>query len=236
VSQETKGQTEPAERIAALEQRVAELEQQLAAQTRHQELIGKTVNDLWPPEHAQVYRAMDQALMARPQQQVYQARVRDGSGRDRDAVFAKNVFYHENGNVAGIAGAYLDITERKRATEELRGNVARLTALIENLQMGVLMESEDRRILHTNQALCDLLGAPNPQMLIGLDCEIATATVKTLFADPQGFIDGITARLAAREIAVGEQLALADGRVFERDYVPIRAGDEPAGTCGSTAI
>lgn len=78
-------------------------------------LRDKTVYELWPGELAQMYHQKDLELMANPEHQQYEFFIRDQWGANRDVIFAKDVFYDETGNVAGLVGAYVDITDRKRA-------------------------------------------------------------------------------------------------------------------------
>ncbi len=120
-----------------------------------------------------------------------------------------------------MAVLFLDVTQRALTEAALRDSLARLTALIDNLQQGVLFEDTARRVLYVNQAFCDLFNLPGPQAIIGADCAAAAQYAKSMFRDPEGFVQGIEARLAARETVHNEVLHLADGRVWERDYVPI---------------
>jgi PAS domain S-box-containing protein len=85
-----------------------------------QEMRGKTVHELWPSEHAEVYHQKDLELMKHPTRQVYEFEIRDKSGTTRPVIFYKNVFHDEHGNVAGLVGGFIDITERKRTDEVLR--------------------------------------------------------------------------------------------------------------------
>jgi PAS domain S-box-containing protein len=84
------------------------------------DIQGKSVHDLWPSEHADVYHRNDLALMENPEHQVYEFMVKDKHGEARPVIFAKDVFRDEDGEVAGLVGAFLDITQLKRTEEELR--------------------------------------------------------------------------------------------------------------------
>ncbi len=85
-----------------------------------EEIKGKTVMEVWPGEYASTYHLKDLELMSSATRQVYEFTVRDKQGRDRPVVYIKNVFRDENNQVAGIIGAFLDITERKQAEDEVR--------------------------------------------------------------------------------------------------------------------
>jgi len=78
-----------------------------------EEIRGKTVNALWPSEHAKRYHRADLELMEHPEHQVYEFEVKDKDGAIRQVIFTKNVFWDTNGVVAGIVGAFVDITEQK---------------------------------------------------------------------------------------------------------------------------
>jgi PAS domain S-box-containing protein len=116
-----------------------------------------------------------------------------------------------------------DITERKQAELHLKRTTSRLSALIENLQAGILVEDEEGRIVLINRPLCRMFGiqAP-PESLLGQDCAPTATAMKSQFADADAFPERIGEILAARRTVVGEELQLADGRVLERDFVPIR--------------
>ncbi|NUN70933.1 MAG: PAS domain S-box protein [Bacteroidetes bacterium] len=127
-------------------------------------------------------------------------------------------------------GIIRNITERKREEELLRATMSRLTSLIQTIQAGVLVEDETRHISLINQNFCDLFGIPVPSaQLLGTDCSMAAEQTKDLFADPEGFIRRIDGMLAERRVVVNDELALKDGRTFERDYIPIFSADQYKG-------
>gem|GEM_PF-1020867 len=128
-----------------------------------------------------------------------------------------------------MAAMFVDVTAHVRAEQALRENLAQLTALIEGLQQGVLFEDEAHRVLYSNQAFCDLFDFPSPDAIAGVDCASGIDMFKSVFKDPDGFVQGILACLAAQKAVRNEILILADGRVWERDYVPVTVGAEHHG-------
>lgn len=83
-----------------------------------EELIGKSVFDLWAPELARKYFDMDQAIIETSGTQIYESQVKDADGTQRDVIFHKAAYRDEKGQPAGLVGVILDITERKRAAQE----------------------------------------------------------------------------------------------------------------------
>ena len=85
-----------------------------------EQIKGKTVYEVWPGEDAKVYHQKDMELIAHPEFQTYEFQMQDKHGQERDVIFAKDVFYDEQGSVAGIIGVFIDVTERKNAERDLR--------------------------------------------------------------------------------------------------------------------
>ena len=115
-----------------------------------------------------------------------------------------------------------DVTTVKRTEVLLKESNERLSTLILNLQTGVLLEDETRHVVLTNTMFCDMFGIPAPpEALIGADCSGASEQSKHLFKDPVTFIKNIDHIIAQKQPVLSEQIELVDGRVFERDYIPI---------------
>ena len=115
-----------------------------------------------------------------------------------------------------------DITDRKLAEIGLQTTSKKLSILLQNLRSGTLFEDETRHISLVNQSFCDLLQIPAPpDQLVGLDCEAVTESGKLLMKDHVSYKERISEILAKGEIVANDELFLQDGRVFERDYVPI---------------
>ena len=85
-----------------------------------QKIIGKTVYDLAPRELADEYHEMDDRLFKAPGHQSYESKVKFADGSVRDIMFNKATFADAGGNLGGLVGVMLDITERKQMEEALR--------------------------------------------------------------------------------------------------------------------
>lgn len=112
---------------------------------------------------------------------------------------------------------YLDEQVNKRKNAEKV-----FTSLITNMNSGILLEDENRRIVFTNQLFCDLFGIPvAPEMMQGADCSNSAEQSKHLFKQPEKFVNNINTILKNKELVSGELLEFEDGRILERDYIPI---------------
>lgn len=127
-----------------------------------------------------------------------------------------------NGETNGYAIVAIDITDRKVAERAQFKTMQNLMFLIQNLRAGTLFEDENRRVFLVNQSFCDLFNIGlDPEMLIGADCAAASEASKHLMKNPDGFIRRIEEVVAGKTAVVNEELYLEDGRIFERDYIPI---------------
>jgi PAS domain S-box-containing protein len=83
-------------------------------------IIGQLASDLFPWELAARYEQHDAELFKQPGEKVYETRLRYPDGQDHDVIITKGIFTDSRGNVSGLVGVTLDITERKRAEEALQ--------------------------------------------------------------------------------------------------------------------
>jgi len=117
---------------------------------------------------------------------------------------------------------YRDITAKKKKEKTLRDSEQHFRSLVGNLQGGIVVEDEKGNIILTNQAFCEIFGisAP-PEALVGSNCSQAAEEVKGLLAEPELFPRRIKELIENRQVVIGEEIKFADGRVLERDYIPV---------------
>ena len=97
--------------------------------------------------------------------------------------------------------------------------------LVQNLQAGVLVEDEERRMALVNTEICTAFGVTTPpEQLVGTDCIAAARGAARQMAEPERFVERVEEIIAAGVPVRGEEIAFADGRTFERDYIPVSSG------------
>jgi diguanylate cyclase (GGDEF)-like protein/PAS domain S-box-containing protein len=99
-----------------------------------EQFIGKSVFEINPHELAKVYFAKDEELFATEGVQRYEFRARNAQQEDREVEYSKAVFHDAEGRQAGIVGAIMDITERKRAEAEMRAQYEKILQLNKSLE------------------------------------------------------------------------------------------------------
>ncbi len=95
------------------------------------DIIGKTANEIFPLEQAEVYNQKDIELFREPALQVYEASISFADGSLRDVVFNRAPFLDASGEVAGLVGVMLDVTDRNRAEAEIRRRAVELRTVAE---------------------------------------------------------------------------------------------------------
>lgn len=91
-------------------------------------IIGHPVYDVAPHELARIYHKADLDLMQKGGTQVYETSVLHADGTMHDVMFHKAVYSNADGELGGLIGVMLDITERKTLERKLE-TLASLDAL-----------------------------------------------------------------------------------------------------------
>ncbi|WP_431126031.1 PAS domain S-box protein [Flagellimonas flava] len=126
------------------------------------------------------------------------------------------------GNIEYSVAMIEDITREKEAEEKIRASEERMTTLIKNLQTGILLEDQDRKVVLANQKFCDLFGIPvSPDSIKGVNGEKSIHKYKNMFLDPDVVLKQIDQVVRRKEVATADEMELLDGRTFERDYIPL---------------
>lgn len=144
------------------------------------------------------------------------------SGKTRLVHINASIINDAAGNPIAAQGIVRDITHEKAAQQRLIDSENRLSALISNLESGVLLEDEHRNIVITNHRFCTFFGIPaTPEQLIGQNCANAAEQSKNLFEDPEEFVARINTLTRNKKQALSDELKMKDGRILERDFIPV---------------
>ncbi|UCE94675.1 MAG: PAS domain-containing protein [Flavobacteriaceae bacterium] len=100
-----------------------------------QDIIGKSTFDIAPAKLAAVYHEKDTELMNNPGVQIYEFEVKGkNNNSNRQVIFHKATLEESDGNVGGLIGVILDITERKKAEKEKDNVISKLERLTAKLE------------------------------------------------------------------------------------------------------
>ncbi|MFO8021086.1 MAG: PAS domain S-box protein, partial [Perlabentimonas sp.] len=94
------------------------------------DIIGQTVYDMGAHPVTDKYFEKDKELLRNSGNQHYEWTVRNKDGKTRDVLFDKASLHDLKGNITGIIGVITDITDRKKAEEDIKQNAKRLKSLV----------------------------------------------------------------------------------------------------------
>lgn len=126
-----------------------------------EELIGCSLYDLPDviPKHlADIYCKQDQNLFNNPGTQVYEAKVNCSDSIVRDFIFYKATYLDHGGNVAGLLGLMLDITDRKKIQKNLEESEEKYRSMMESMTDAVYICGPDFIINYMNPKMIEQVG------------------------------------------------------------------------------
>jgi PAS domain S-box-containing protein len=125
---------------------------------------------------------------------------------------------------------FLNNTKTINYEKTLVATNTQLDKLINNIGVGILVENAERKILLTNSIFCSLFSIEvEPSLLIGADCSNSAEESKSLFEDEIEFVNRINKIITDKTAVYGDILHLKDGRILERDFIPLSEKSEYTG-------
>ncbi|WP_337042741.1 PAS domain S-box protein [Emticicia sp. 17c] len=187
-----------------------------------EEIIGKHFTELVAPEYREPLVKFYLDMMKEKRGSTYAEF--PAIAKDNSIVWVAQTVHliKEENRIVELSAVARDVTERKTTEDILRTTQGRLSALITNLQKAVLVEDENRKVILVNQLFCDFFGiSSTPESLIGTNYLESLESIKNSFSKPEQFVERMNELMAKQQIVVEEKLTTTDGRVFDRDYIPI---------------
>jgi PAS domain S-box-containing protein len=132
------------------------------------EVLGKTVFDLFPPDLARRYAADDEAILRSGEPlRDREEPIVDGAGRRRWFWTTKIPLRDAGGRPAGLVCLSRDVTPRRAAEEALGQERALLHALMDNVPDSIYFKDTEGRFLRINRGLAGHLGLADPAAAVG---------------------------------------------------------------------
>jgi diguanylate cyclase (GGDEF)-like protein/PAS domain S-box-containing protein len=152
---------------------------------------------------------------------------RNKDGSDIPVLLSTGILNDRNGGIAGVFGIARDISERKRAEQELLFKNTLLEAQAEATIDGILAVDEDNRIILSNQQFAKIWGVP-PEMLQAGDDNRLLEYVVSQIENPVEFLDRVEYLYLHPAERAKDEVRLKDGRVLDRYSSPLL---DSAGSC-----
>jgi len=121
-------------------------------------LIGKSVYDILPGELADVHNYRDRTLFQNPGNQAYESFLYTSDNTKRDIIVRKATFANKSGELAGLVGVLIDITEHKQMEDAMCAERNRFRTLSEDAPFGIVMIGSDGRFDYINPKFKEIFG------------------------------------------------------------------------------
>ncbi|OGV82391.1 MAG: hypothetical protein A3K19_06185 [Lentisphaerae bacterium RIFOXYB12_FULL_65_16] len=144
---------------------------------RPEDLIGKTMWELFPREHADRQVASVRRIMKTGQSESLDS-LSQVAGQNRYFHTTMAPLSDSDGNIVGALVIARDVTERRNAAEALRESEARYRALFDNAPVGICIAELDGTFIEVNRHFLEL-SRLTPD-------ELKTTNTASLYEDPEG--------------------------------------------------
>jgi two-component system, chemotaxis family, CheB/CheR fusion protein len=138
-------------------------------------------------------------------------------------IAARGKVHRDNaGRAVSMTGVCWDITERKRAEENLQTTMQRFYNVLSGMYAAVLLVMDDGRVEFANQAFCGIFGLKeSPESLNGLESQEMIEKIKNAYLQPDEAVARIGEIVRIGEPVKGEEVPMSAGRTCLRDFIPI---------------
>jgi len=127
-----------------------------------EELIGKSDYDFFPRDQAKVFWEKDAEVFRIEKENTNEEQFTDANGVEHTIVTKKNIFTDSKGNKI-LVGVIRDITDRKRAEEELRTNQTKYKTLFDSAGDAIMLLTPEKGFTGGNPATIKLFGCRDEQ-------------------------------------------------------------------------
>lgn len=130
------------------------------------DIIGKDDFQMGWYNQAELYRSDDRKVIKSrsPELNIEEPQTTP-NGKTLTLLTNKIPLQNSEGEVTGVLGTYLDITERKLAEDVLRESESRFRSIFDQSPVGSVIVGLDKRFIRCNQAFCNFLGYTEEELI-----------------------------------------------------------------------
>ena len=131
------------------------------------EVIGQNWFDIFIPQRDKqtIPRVFEEVLREMADASQHENPIVTKNGKERLISWSNNILRDSSGNINGILGIGIDITEHKRAENVLRENEERFRMLFDQAGDAVFVHNIEGRIVEVNEKACSSLGYSRDELM-----------------------------------------------------------------------
>jgi PAS domain S-box-containing protein len=188
------------------------------------ELVGISTFEFIHPDDVELSLEAFRDMLERPgQTRIVELRYRHKNGSWRVVeCFGRTL--RPDSPADGVIVNARDVTERKRAEQELRLQTMLLEAQGEASIDGILVVDPDGRMISSNRRFGEMWGISHDVLRRRSDQDAIDAVLDRI-VDPATFTERVAQLYREPDLRGRDEIALKDGRVFDRYTAPIRGDD-----------
>ena len=189
------------------------------------EIIGKSWTELIPPEDIERLKEFNRRRLIDP--------------NDAPDKYEFS-FYNKNGDILQVIASFamlrnqkmiasfIEITDRKRAEEELKESLSLTEATLESIHNGILVVNNQGTVIKTNAIFAEMWNIPDDILSSGDDKKLLGFVLEQL-ADPDEFINKVSELYRSPDAVSNDLIYFKNGRIFDRISKPMYIGGVPKG-------
>jgi diguanylate cyclase (GGDEF)-like protein/PAS domain S-box-containing protein len=128
-------------------------------------ILGKPFSDLTTADLAEKDRETDRMLKEKPGVQVYESPFKAWDGTEHHIIFIKSTYSRPDGASGGLIGTMIDITQRKRAEDELQQIKKFSDGIVQTMTEGLVLTDSEGKFSFLNPAAAGMLGYTPGEMV-----------------------------------------------------------------------
>ena len=190
------------------------------------EIIGKTEAEIKlfvNPEHQQsvAEKLRDEECITD-----FELQIRCKNGDLIDCLFSAEIVFCQGKQY--LLTVMINVTQRKRAEDELKSSLSLLNASLESTADGILIVDRQGKIVKWNQKFCKMWRLSKEMIFRGEDTILINSILPQLSA-PDQFVAKVKELYSRPEAQSVDIIKFLDGRLFERHSQPQKVDDEIVG-------
>ncbi|HTB84190.1 MAG TPA: PAS domain S-box protein [Candidatus Sulfotelmatobacter sp.] len=174
-----------------------------------------------PEYHALVNERLQRRLSGGPDEKEFEFELLHKQGRLVWTELTTSKVCDSGGRLIAIQGVARDITERKRAQDELIWKTALLEAQVDSTLDGILVVDTTGRKVLQNRQFIEMFQVPEEVVRDSDDANLLRYAINQM-KKPGQFTERVTYLYAHPDEVGSDEIELADGRVFDRYSAPVR--------------